>query len=222
MKVYKNLTLVGTSHIAIESVKEVEEVILSQLPEVVAVELDKGRFLALKSKKKSKHSFNDIRRYGVKGLLFAKFGEFAEKFLGKRVGVKPGTEMLKAISVAKKVKAKVAFIDQPIEITLKRFSSQITWKEKILFVYDMVKNVIKGERIKIDLRKVPEKQLVKKLMKIVKERYPNFYNVLVVERNKYMAKHLYKLMQEYKVVAIVGAGHEKELIDEIKCLEKKS
>ena len=223
MKVYKNLTLVGTSHIAIESVKEVEKVILGQQPEIVAVELDRGRFLSLKHKdKKSKHGLAVIRKYGVKGYLFAKMGEFVEKYLGRKVGVSPGADMMKAVEVAKKVKAKVAFVDQPIDITMKRFSQEITWKEKFRFVYDIIKNVIKGERIKIDLKKVPSKELIKKLMKIIKDRYPNFYKVLVTERNEYMAKHLYKIMQEYKVVAVVGAGHEKEIIDEIKCLEKKS
>lgn len=217
MQVYKNLTLVGTSHISKESVKEVEEVILHQQPDVVAIELDKKRFLALKEKNpKQRYGLNEIKRFGVKGFVFALIGQYVEKKLGARVGVAPGSEMLKAVEIAQNVKSKVAFIDQPIDITLQRFSKALTWKEKSRFIYDILKNIVKQEKIEFDLNKVPKQELIDKMMDIVKKRYPNFYKVLVTERNEYMAKHLYKLMQEYKVVAVVGAGHEKEIIDEIK------
>ena len=60
-------------------------------------------------------------------------------------------------------------------------------------------------------------------MKQVKERYPNFYRVLVEDRNKYMAKKLFKLMRNYnKIVAVVGAGHEEEIIEDIKLLRRSN
>ena len=40
---YKNLAIIGTSHIAIESIKKVEEMISRQKPSTVAIELDKKR-----------------------------------------------------------------------------------------------------------------------------------------------------------------------------------
>ena len=53
----------------------------------------------------------------------------------------------------------------------------------------------------------------------MKKRYRNVYGVLVVDRNKYMAKSLKRLIENYSlVVAVVGAGHEKEIIEEIKSL----
>jgi len=81
----------------------------------------------------------------------------------------------------------------------------------------------KKHRIKIDLRKVPEKELINTILKQVKERYPNFYRVLVEDRNKYMAKKLFKLMRNYnKIVAVVGAGHEEEIIEDIKLLRRSN
>jgi len=52
----------------------------------------------------------------------------------------------------------------------------------------------------------------------LKIRYPNLYRVLVAERNQVLAKNLTQLIQthpEKKIVAVVGAGHETEIINQI-------
>ena len=66
---------------------------------------------------------------------------------------------------------------------------------------------------------MPEERLIKKLTNEVKRKYPSFYKTIIEERNVYMARNLYKLMQlkkEEVIVAVIGAGHEKELIELIK------
>lgn len=221
MITYKNLTLIGTSHIAIESIKEVEEVINKLKPEIVALELDKTRFKALMSEEKRRISFLDIFKIGIKGYIFSIIGAYVEKKLGGIVGVSPGDEMKKAAYSARNVGARIALIDQRIDITLRKFSKSLTWKEKFRFLEDIIKAIIKRPKIKFDLRKVPDKKIINELIMHVKKRYPNVYKVLIEERNKLMAKSLYRLMQNYNIVAVVGAGHEEEIINEIKCLEKK-
>ena len=52
MRTYKNLTIIGTSHIAIQSIREVGNVIMLQKPSIVALELDTDRFYGLMQKKK--------------------------------------------------------------------------------------------------------------------------------------------------------------------------
>jgi len=221
MQSYKNLYLIGTSHIAKESVEEVETVITKEKPSIVALELDKARFESLMSKEKGKLRLYHIRQIGFKGYVFAKVGEYVERKLGNYVGVSPGSEMLKAAEVAKKNNFRIALIDQRIDITLRNFSRDITWMEKFRFVFDIVKNYFSGEKIKIDLNKVPDKEFIRKILKQVKDRYPNFYKVLVSDRNKFMARKLFILMKgNSKVVGIVGAGHEDEIIEDIKKLER--
>ena len=221
MQAFQNIILVGTSHIAKKSVEEVEEIITKEKPDVVALELDKGRFYALINDVKGRINIKDIKLIGFKGFVFAKFGEFVGKKLGGKVGAKPGQEMLKAAQIATKNKCKIALIDQKIEITLKNFSNEITWKEKFRFFFEVMKSSFsKKNRIHFDLTKVPEKELIVKILKQTKERYPNFYKVLVEDRNKYMAKKLFNLMKNHsKIVAVVGAGHEEEIIEEIKSLQ---
>jgi len=218
---YKNLIVIGTSHISKESVSEVRNTINKEKPEVVALELDKGRLQGLLEGKKTELGFHEIKILGVNGWLFAKLGEYAERKLGQSVGVKPGTEMLEGFKVAKENNCRIALIDKDIRITLKKISENFTWKEKFNVVLDIIKNIFsKKRRIKFDLNKVPEKELIKNLLDLAKKNYPNLYRVLVTDRNKFMARKLITLMQEHSVLAVVGAGHEKGLIEEIKKLEK--
>jgi pheromone shutdown-related protein TraB len=223
---YKNLTIIGTSHIAKQSLEEVEDSINKIKPDIIAIELDRKRFFSLMSKKKRGFRFYDIRRIGVKGAMFSLIGAWAEKKLGEYVGVAPGSEMMKAIKLANKNKTQLRLIDQDIEVTLKRFSKEFSWKEKWHIVVDIFKGIIFREKEmekigleSFDLTKVPSKKVVKKLIKRVKERYPNMYKVLIEERNYYMASRLRRIIAnepEKKIVAIMGAGHEDDVMRLVK------
>ena len=72
MRVFENLIIIGTSHIAKESLLEVESVILRERPEVVALELDKARYYSLISKERRKAGLRELRVIGIKGFVFAK------------------------------------------------------------------------------------------------------------------------------------------------------
>ena len=216
METYKNLVIIGTSHISIESIKEVESTILNLKPEIVALELDKLRFRALTSKNR-KISFKDIVNIGIKGYLFNIIGAWIEKQLGKIVNVKPGSEMIKAIETAKKINAKISLIDQDIRITLKKISSQLTWKEKFKFIKDIFKGMLSKNKIRIDLTRVPEKKMINKLIKKLKMDYPTLYKIIIEERNFIIARNLNKLISTNKsVVAVIGAGHEEDVLKIIK------
>jgi pheromone shutdown-related protein TraB len=219
---YKNLTIIGTSHIAKESISAVTHSIKADKPDIVALELDHKRLYGLLHPGKKDHLYA-MKKVGFKGFLFSLIGEWAEKKMGKMVGVKPGTEMLTAFHLAKENNAEVVLIDQDIEITLRRFSKSLSWREKFNFVADIVKAPFSKKKIKFDLNKVPSQELINQLILEVKNRYPNVYNVLIQERNEVMAKRLYNLVRENKkILAVVGAGHEEELIELIKMLERKS
>ena len=215
---YKNLSIIGTSHIAKQSINEVKESIEKEKPEIIALELDQKRLYALFHKGKKSINFSDIKKVGIKGFLFSMLGAWAEKKLGKIVGVKPGSEMLMAVKLAKKKNIQIALIDQDIEITLKRLSKEITWKEKFNFITDIIKAAIfRKKEINFDLTKVPEEKIIKKLIAKVKKHYPSIHKVLIKERNIVISKNLFDLMQKKKkILAIIGAGHERDVLDLIK------
>ena len=216
---YKNLTIIGTSHIAKQSLEDVEKEIEGQKPDIIALELDRRRLYSL-FEKPNRIRIYDIKRVGIKGFIFSLIGAWAEKKLGKMVGVAPGSEMKIAVRLAKKHGIRIALIDQDIEITLKRFSKSLTWKEKWNFFVDVVKAIfVRKNVIEFDLTKVPSRKVIKKLVGQVKKRYPNIYKVLIEERNEVMAENLKKIMeshQDKKILAIVGAGHEDNILELVK------
>lgn len=225
---YSLLSIIGTSHIARQSIEEVKTLIEKEKPAIVALELDKKRFEALFSRKTKTDYYAMIRQIGIRGFLFAVIGGWVQKKLGKYVKTEPGDEMKAAIKAARKVRADIALIDQDIAVTLSRFSQKLSWKEKLNFLADIFNALFFRKRSmrkygvsKIDLSKVPSKQLINKLMKEVKHRYPNVYYVLVEERNRHMAKKLAKIIAsnpKKKIFAVVGAGHEegiKKLMNQI-------
>ena len=225
MKQYKNLTIIGTSHIAIESVNEVENAIFTMLPDIITLELDHARYHALLRKKRRLPTISDILNMGFKGFIFNLIGSIAENKLGKIVGVKPGSEMKKAIYASKKTGGRIFLIDQDIRVTLQNISNRITWKEKFEFLKDVLNGIVfrKKAYIDFDLEKVPSEKVIRKLTAHLKKKYPSLYLSLIEDRNKYMAKNLYKLMTinpKKRILAIVGAGHENEIVNLIKEIEK--
>ena len=223
------ITLIGTSHIAEESIKEIKKTLEELQPEIVAVELDAQRAASLFQEEKRKISVRDAFHIGLRGFLFAKIGQYVQEKLGKKVGVSPGAEMKTALLWAQKNKKEVALIDQPIQITLKKFSQNLRWREKFRFVGDFFMGLFAGKKqlkkwniSTVDLRKVPTQELIHEMMQQMKLRYPSIYKVLVEERNKYMVKQLVKLLREKqgkKIVAVIGAGHKKGMEELLKNVE---
>ncbi len=221
----QNLVLIGSSHIAKQSLEEVKAAITAEKPAIIAVELDRKRFYALTSEEKpARLGIGAAFRLGITTYLFASLGAWAQKQLGGLVGVEPGAEMTAALKIAKKQHIKVALIDQDIETTFKRLSKALTKKEKWNFTKDLLKAILPfktketkklEKELMFDLSKVPEKQLINKMVKLMKEKYPSIYKVLIDERNKVMADNLIKIMKDNpdkKIVAVVGAGHEEGLV----------
>ncbi|NQV91274.1 TraB/GumN family protein [Candidatus Woesearchaeota archaeon] len=214
-----NLTIIGTSHIAKQSVDEIKTFIETQKPDIVAVELDIQRAAALMQEQKNKVSLGDILQIGLKGYIFVKIGQIVQEKLGKMVGVAPGSDMKTAINLAKKEKLDVVFIDQPIRITLKNFSKQLTWRERFRFLGEMVKGLLFPKKqmrdmgmTNFDLTKVPAEEVIEKLVGQMRQKYPSVYKTLISDRNKYMVKSLVKIMRKYpdkRILAVVGAGHKK-------------
>ena len=216
----KNLIIIGTSHIAQQSIQDVKSAVLAYKPKVIAIELDQKRLHSLLHPQKRRITLSDIRKVGFKGFLFNILAAWAEKKLGKLVSTPPGSEMKTAIALAKETNSLVALIDQDINITLRKLSKNITLKEKFRFIKDIILSIfIRKKSITFDLTKVPDEAIIKKLTLRMKKEYPSVHKILIEERNLIMAKALYKIMNDYKednVVAVVGAGHEKDIANLIK------
>ena len=233
-----NIHIIGTSHIAKQSELDIKNAFLSIQPDFIAIELDKNRLQSLLSpQKKSTPSIGLIRQVGLVGFFFVVIGGYAQKKLGKLVGVTPGADMLYAVNLAKNNKLSLALVDRPIHQTLRRLSKAFTFKEKMRFVGDVLKapfqllfakffkksskNVKKGN---FNLNSIPEKEVIVYLMDLLKKRYPSLYKVLIDERNHYMVRRLVILAKnnpDKQILSVVGAGHKEGMLELIPIYEKR-
>ncbi len=210
------IILIPTSHIAQESLENIKKAVLKEKPDCIAVELDMNRYYALKFEE-SGSAFEMIKVFGPFAFLFYYLLKYLQRALGKKTGILPGSEMLEGIKLAQDLGLKIAFIDQDIRVTLFKIQ-KVSWREKAKLMFFVIKAfwiIRRGneknleEGYYIDLNKVPPKNLINQAMKIFKKEFPSLYKILVDDRNKYMAKNLIKLSDQFeKIVAIIGAGHE--------------
>ncbi|MCK4809228.1 MAG: TraB/GumN family protein, partial [Candidatus Aenigmarchaeota archaeon] len=149
--------LIGTSHIAKESLEKVEMNISGRKPDLVAVELDLARLQGLIHKKKGKIQLPLFQKVIV--LLLQKM----QDTLSKETGILPGQEMLDAVRHAKKADAQVALIDQKINVTISKLMKAMGLAEKAKLMAYLVlgflglgaSKVLPAEK-GIDLNKIPE------------------------------------------------------------------
>jgi len=226
-EIKKRLFIVGSSHIATESVKNVNLAFESFRPEIIAVELDRRRFETLFYKGKRKAPpISYMFKIGLFGYLFTLLGGYLQRTLGARIGTTPGIEMKTAAKLAAENNIPLALIDQDIEITLKNLSKQAGVLFILKVIYDMIAGGIKTlftrkKQIDLepfDLKSVPNERTIKKILKLFKSKYPKLYKALVEDRNIIMAEHLSSMIlsTDKKIMAVVGAGHKQELYNLIK------
>ena len=123
------IILVGTGHILEKSVKEVEEVIDREAPDVIAVELCKDRYEALKGDV-GDFSIKEVLGGGNPFLLLTHWLlAYVQRKMGAEFGMEPGADMMAAIKKAEETGCRIALVDRPIQITMQRF-----WK-KMRFLY---------------------------------------------------------------------------------------
>ena len=216
----ENLKIIGTAHVSEKSVEEVRNTIIESQPDVVAVELDANRYQNLLNEKKGIQQDKEIKiREILKGnnismLLVSGFLSYFQKKIGEEVGVKPGSEMLAAAEAAEEVGARVALIDRDIQITLKRALNSMSFWEKAKFVYSLIASFFTNDETIEDIESIKEGDTLAEVMNYFQEMSPRAYEVLVKERDAYMARMLLDI--DGGVVAVVGAGHKEGIYENLK------
>ncbi len=215
------ITIIGTAHISTESINEVKEKILELKPDVVAVELCESRYKGL-LEQKNVPIFELIKNKNSFVLIANIMLSFLQRRLGEEVGVKPGKEMLIAIDAAKEINAEVALIDRDIRITLNRALVKMRFFEKLRVVKEMLATfTLSKEELEKEMQEMKKEGQISSILENFKSISPNIFEVLVKERDAFMAHALLKLQDNFKnVVAVVGAGHKKGIEEYLSSPEK--
>jgi len=210
-----NITLVGTSHVSEKSIEEVNEAIERVRPDVVAVELCKGRFKALRGDIKEVSVRDVLGGSNMYVFLIQSILAFIQRRIGASVGIDPGAEMISAIDKAEELGIELALIDRDIQVTLQRFWTEMGFFEKFRLLGAVIWSFVRGGE-EIDLETITDEDVVENLIKQLRKSSPTMARVLVDERDAYLASNLLNIAREKDVVAVVGAGHKEGILENLK------
>lgn len=219
----REIILVGTAHVSIESIAEVENTIRTEMPDCVCVELDDGRYAAMMEKNRWE-SLDIIKVLKEKkgflllaNLVLASF----QKRMGLNVGVKPGDEMKAAIDIARELNIPTEMVDRPIQVTLKRAWAQNGYTGKSKILASLLAAAFSKEKLEAaDIEKLKQKSEMDAMLDEVALNMPEVKEVLIDERDVWLGTKIFQASGK-KVLAVIGAGHLNGTEKRIMALEKK-
>lgn len=136
------VTVLGTAHVSQESVEEVEQTIEQQRPDVVAVELDEGRYRQLKGETPEDLSPGDLLEGNTVFQFLAYWMlSYVQARLGDRFDIQPGADMMAAVDTAEELGLGVALVDRNIQMTIQRFWARLTGLEKLKLIGGLIAGV---------------------------------------------------------------------------------
>lgn len=205
----KEIILVGTAHVSKESVDLVSEVIETERPDTVSIELCESRYQSIRQKQQWQDTdiVKVIREKKVflllSNLLLASF----QKRVAEKLDIKPGEEMMKAIESGEAIGANIHLADRDIRVTLSR-----TWRimglwNKLKVLFQLILSVGEIDEIsEQDVEKMKQADVLETLLADVGKSLPVLKNILIDERDQFLTEKI-RTAPGGKIVAVVGAGH---------------
>lgn len=204
----ERIVFVPVIHTDVESVEEVRRVVREVRPVVVAVELDHDRYRQLMQPPKEEDNVTpgggDMAQELMQQLALL------EKSLGDITGSDVGDEMLAAIEEGRSIGAKIALVDRPMTATVQAMM-QVPVDEMYRLTSmlpDATEDIENGGASDL-LAMLKEDGAVDDLMKQFRGEFPGLANVLIEQRDQYVAKALHFILNDVEgtIVAVLGAGH---------------
>ncbi|UCE10673.1 MAG: TraB/GumN family protein [Candidatus Thorarchaeota archaeon] len=203
------IVFVPVIHADADSVKRARSVVIDIKPDVVAVELDRQRYEQLQdSEAMSKMADPPTSTNMVEHLMF-QIAQL-ERDLGQKTGAIAGEEMLAAIEEGRKIGAKIALVDRPIQVTMKAIMRVPL--DEIYRLTNMIpsasQDIEEGGSIDL-LQKLKEEGTVDELVDVFRTEFPGLYDALISQRDLYVANALRSILDDVdgKIVAVLGVGH---------------
>lgn len=210
----REIILLGTAHISQESIVQVTTSIREEKPDCVAIELDEQRYASMKNPEAWKNL--DIVKVLKSGQGFVLMANLVlssfQKRMGADVGVKPGEEMQAAIAVAEELGIPAVMVDRPIQMTLKRaWAKNSLWGKCKLLSVLLSSAFEKSEITAEEIERLKNESEMDSMMNEIAEYLPAVKAVLIDERDRYLASHIWEAQVKdapaKKIVAVLGAGH---------------
>ena len=206
--VNENLRLLGTAHVATASVEAVKQNIEEWKPDIVAVELCKSRYEALtQDRRLDKEGLLKVIKEGKAPMVLLQSLLAAEqRKLGMDEGQQPGAELLAAVQTAEEFQLEVELVDRDIQTTLRRAWNKMRFKEKMGLMWALLDDDDEEEELELE-QMLSDKDLLTSLMEELREVSPGAGEVLIDERDEFIARKISAIKGRGKVLAVLGAGH---------------
>ena len=216
------IILIGTAHISSGSVELVEKTIQEETPDRICIELDQSRMKS-KSEKQSWENM-DIRKVFKEGRGFFLLANTAlasfQKRMGEQTGIKPGEEILTAAKIAKEKNIPLSLCDREIQVTFKRAWAKSSLWNKCKLLSTLISAAFSEEKItEEDIEELKKQDTLESMLNEIAKELPTVKEVLIDERDRYLATSIYKA-EGHKKVAVIGAGHMGGVIRTMELLEK--
>jgi pheromone shutdown protein TraB len=190
-----------------ESIEQARSMVKKVRPDVVAVELDRERYEQLMNQTE----YSEVPQpsgNAVESLLYQI--ALLEKDLGQIIGSGVGNEMVAAIEEGRKIDAKIALVDRPMRDTVNALM-KVPLDEiyKLMGLIPQATDDIENGNGFDLISMLKEEETVDTLLEQFETEFPMLFNVLVRQRDEYVAHALLTILNDVqgKIVVVLGAGH---------------
>ncbi|DAC28405.1 MAG TPA: TraB/GumN family protein [Candidatus Poseidoniales archaeon] len=211
-----NLRLVGTAHVSSKSVEMVRKEISEYEPDIVAVELCKSRLSSLKEPESlDSEDLLKIIKEGKSPMILLQSALAAQqRKMGLTTGEKPGAELLEAVQRAEESNIPVEMIDRDVLVTLRRAWRGMGIIEKWRVITALLLEEEEDEELSID-EILGDSDMLSKMMEDARDVAPGAGEVLIDERDAFLAGRIQQIRGNGKVLAVVGAGHLEGIVNNL-------
>ena len=214
----KEITILGTAHVSKESAQQVEDLIKSEKPDTVCVELCESRYESIRNRKKWQETdiIQVIKEKKAFLLLSNLILTSFQKRIADKLDIKPGEEMLRAIEIGEQEGATIHLADREIRITLSRVWRTMGLWAKLKLMFQMILSLGEVQDIEEeDIEKMKQEDVLETLLSEIGQSMPELREILINERDAYLSQKI-KTAPGKKIIAVVGAGHLPGIREKIK------
>ena len=215
------LLLIGTAHVSKDSVEEVKENFEQYQPDRVCIELDESRY----SNKKNKQTWSDtaitkVLKEGKGFLLLANMALASfQKRMGQTTGVQTGEEILGAAKLAEENNIPFSFCDREIQTTFRRAWAKSNFWNKMKLLATLISAAFSKEEIsEEELEELKKADVLDTMMQEMAKELPTVKEVLIDERDLFLAKSMFKAKGKKKL-GVIGAGHTNGILKHLEKLD---
>ncbi|NLC05100.1 MAG: TraB/GumN family protein [Erysipelothrix sp.] len=205
----KEITLIKTAHVSLQSVEDVKLAIEEIQPDTVCIELDDARAQNLFNKQdmSSMELKTVIKEKKVVLMVVNYILAQYQKKMADQMETNVGDEMRMGVTKAKEIGAHISYIDRNIQITFKRIWSHLTFSEKLKLLSSILFSLFDDETIdEATIEEMKQQDILDNALKEVSDEIPKIAEILIFERDAYMAQAI-KNSPGNKIVVVIGAAH---------------